>query len=1013
MPFIIDGGGGTPSPTPTPVPAPIATSQVDVYVDNTSTGVTTRTGNIAAPFLTIQEALNKIGKPTSSADSLRLMCVHVSSGNYTETLNVPEGRMIKIVCHGWVNFTGNINYLSDGNARLGSGIRSFLSISGIDNNLATSTHIGRQGGMLINGRIVRKGTSVTGITTHDLYLSNVQVTGGIGWDASIAQPGGTSVYLVRSRLQGTTSDQLNDASTGFPLVFQQVEDSKIEGTLKLSRFGGAVRTEFSSVAMTLLQAGGDIPPYGFFDCVWTGTNSITAPANSFKLNGVSFVNSAAVTLSGGVTRQRIEDFTPLATGATDNAVTRFDGTTGLLQTSGVTIDDTNNVKGAASVQLTGGTGTAGTLSWNDGDGTIDIALKGGQTVLQVGQEQVARVLNNTGAALSDGQVVYITGAQGQRPTVALADADIEATSSATIGIVTEPIANGAEGFVTLSGLVRNVDTSAWAEGAQLYVSGTAGALTTTKPVPPAHAVRIGWVVRQHATSGSILVHVQNGYELDELHDVLLSGLADKQILAYDAASGLWKNTANNPTSLTGPTSITANSTSAALVVTQDGAGNALEVRDATGDATPFMIDANGNVGVKISTGVTGAALSVAGDATSGILDGFRASNDSGGYALRMFKNRNANVYLNTSVQNGDLIGAIQCYGSDGTAYGMGAQIVSQVDGTPATGSVPARLLFSTTPASGTTPIERMRINSNGGVGIGAVADAPETLRLGKSLTGGTGVVQQWNVGQIQSDVTSGAYYYRTFANTVAANFTIAQIAHYDTVQGPFGAGSTVVSQIGFLAGGTLTGALSNYGFYGNIPAGANRWNFYAASTASNYFAGNVLIGTATDNGAKLQVTGSTKLDGDLDYTGVKSHWMGEVYMVGNATATVIASTANYVKAAGTTIIGNNMGFDNGGVSNRLRYTGAITRMFHVAVSFSFSAASNSQNVEFAVFKNGVRIDSSVQETKTGAAGDVQSTALHVVATLATNDYLEVFCRNLSTASNVTVKNLNFFAMNAN
>ena len=214
----------------------------------------------------------------------------------------------------------------------------------------------------------------------------------------------------------------------------------------------------------------------------------------------------------------------------------------MLQTSGLTIDDTNNVKGAASVQLTGGTGTAGTLSWNDGDGTLDIALKGGQTVLQVGQEQVVRVLNNTGAALSDGQVVYITGAQGQRPTVALADADIEATSSATIGIVTEPIANGAEGFVTLSGLVRNIDTSAWAEGAQLYVSGTAGALTTTKPVPPAHAVRIGWVVRQHAVSGSILVHVQNGYELDELHDVLLATPTNRQSLAYETASGLWKNT---------------------------------------------------------------------------------------------------------------------------------------------------------------------------------------------------------------------------------------------------------------------------------------------------------------------------------------------------------------------------------------------------------------------------------------------------------------------------------------
>lgn len=700
--------------------------------------------------------------------------------------------------------------------------------------------------------------------------------------------------------------------------------------------------------------------------------------------------------------------------STDNALVRFDGANGDVQNSAVLVSDTNNLSGVASLQLTGGAGTDGTVSWNDGDGTLDIALKGGQTVLQVGQEQVVRVLNNTGVALSDGQAVYISGAQGQRPTVALADADIEATSSATIGIVTEPIANGAEGFVTLSGLVRNIDTSAWAEGAQLYVSSTAGALTTTKPIPPAHAVRIGWVVRQHATSGSVLVHVQNGYELDELHDVLISGLADGQILAYDAATGLWKNTANNPTALTGPTSITANSASTALTITQDGTGNALEVRDVSGDATPFVIDANGNVGIKVSTGVTGAALTVAGDASSGAIDGFRSSNDAGGYALRFFKNRNANVYLNTSVQSGDNLGGMQCYGADGTAYAVGAQILSQVDGAPATGSIPARLTLSTTPVGGTTPVERMRINSSGGVGIGAIAEATETLRLGKSLTGGVAVVQQWNVGTVQSDITGGAYYYRTFANTAAANFTITEIMHYDTVQGPFGAGSTVTSQIGFHARPSLIGAVSNFGFYGNIPAGANRWNFFADGSAANHFAGNVLIGTITDSGNKLQVTGNTNVDGNLTYTGTKSHWMGEVYMVGNTTATAITNTANYFKVAGTTIIGNNMGFDNGGgISNRLRYTGAVTRMFHIAVSFSFSTASNSQNVEFAVAKNGVRIDSSVQETKTGTAGDVQSTALHVVATLATNDYLEVFCRNLSTASNVTVKNLNFFAMNAN
>lgn len=501
MPFIIDGGGGTPSPspTPTPVPAPIATSQVDVYVDNTSTGVATRTGNIAAPFLTIQEALNKIGKPTSSADSLRLMCVHVSSGNYTETLNVPEGRMIKIVCHGWVNFTGNINYLSDGNARLGSGIRSFLSISGIDNNLATSTHIGRQGGMAINGRIIRKCTSVTGITTHDLYLSNVVVTGGIGYDSSIAQAGGTSLYLVRSRLQGTTSDQVADSGTGFPLAIQQIEDSKIEGTLKVSRLGGATRTEFASCAMTILQAGGDIPPFGYYDCLFTGSTSLTAPAGAFKLNGVSYKNAASVPLSGGVAREYIDGESPLLATLTSNT---FSGTQTAPNFTGNALS-LNTVTPAA--------GSVGRFIWNDGDGTAEITLKGGNTVLQLGQEQVVRVYNASGSALTDGQVVSITGAQGNRPSVVLADVNDANLSRKTIGVVTEPIAAGAEGFVCTFGIVRNLNTSSFTEGSEVYLGAVAGTLTATRPTSPSRIVLVGDVVRSHASVGSIFVKITQEY----------------------------------------------------------------------------------------------------------------------------------------------------------------------------------------------------------------------------------------------------------------------------------------------------------------------------------------------------------------------------------------------------------------------------------------------------------------------------------------------------------------------
>lgn len=616
MPFIIDGGGGTPSPTPTPVPAPIATSQVDVYVDNTSTGVTTSTGNIAAPFLTIQEALNKIGKPTSSADSLRLMCVHVSSGNYTETLNVPEGRMIKIVCHGWVNFTGNINYLSDGNARLGSGIRSFLSISGIDNNLATSTHIGRQGGMTINGRIIRKCTSVTGITTHDLYLSNVVVTGGIGYDSSIAQAGGTSLYLVRSRLQGTTSDQVADSGTGFPLAIQQIEDSKIEGTLKVSRLGGATRTEFASCAMTVLQAGGDIPPFGYYDCLFTGSTSLTAPAGAFKLNGVSYKNAASVPLSGGVAREYIDGESPLLATLTSNT---FSGTQTAPNFTGNALS-LNTVTPAA--------GGVGQFVWNDGDGTAEITLKGGNTVLQLGQEQVVRVYNASGSALTDGQVVSITGAQGNRLSVVLADVNDANLSRKTIGVVTEPIAAGAEGFVCTFGIVRNLNTSSFTEGSEVYLGSVAGTLTETRPTSPSRIVLVGNVVRSSATVGSIFVKVsqesvpiaESALKLQTARTISLTGDVSGSA-SFDGSQNISIVTTSTPLGYTaenvankgqpnGYAALDANSKVVQTALLSDAASKLQTARNITltGDITgSASFDGSQNISITTTSNITGFA----------------------------------------------------------------------------------------------------------------------------------------------------------------------------------------------------------------------------------------------------------------------------------------------------------------------------------------------------------------------------------------------------------------------
>lgn len=194
--------------------------------------------------------------------------------------------------------------------------------------------------------------------------------------------------------------------------------------------------------------------------------------------------------------------------------------------------------------------TAGTMSWNAEDGTADLKLEGGNVTLQIGQEELVRVVNKTGEDLLEAnyQAVRVSGAQGNRLKVDLAKADVDANSADTIGLVTETIIDNEEGFVTAVGLVRKIDTTGtlqgetWSDGDMLYLSATtAGAITNIKPVAPEHGVRLGYVVSAHQTQGQIYVKVDNGYELDELHNVLITTPEDEDVLFYDATESLWIN----------------------------------------------------------------------------------------------------------------------------------------------------------------------------------------------------------------------------------------------------------------------------------------------------------------------------------------------------------------------------------------------------------------------------------------------------------------------------------------
>jgi hypothetical protein len=246
-------------------------------------------------------------------------------------------------------------------------------------------------------------------------------------------------------------------------------------------------------------------------------------AGSITLGGTLALTSGDIT--GGL------GYTPAASGANSD-ITSLTGITG-----GISSPDFIQFDIAATV-----TPATGRLFFNDGEGGLAYTLKGGNVIQEVGQSQQVLVYNSTGATLTKGQVVYSNGAQGQRPTVALALATGDATSARTLGIVAETIANGAEGWVTSLGIIENINTAAFTAGAQLYLSGSvAGGLTATKPYAPIHMVYVARCIKSHATSGRLFVTVQNGYEMDELHNVVAQAPSNNDGLFYNTSTSLWES----------------------------------------------------------------------------------------------------------------------------------------------------------------------------------------------------------------------------------------------------------------------------------------------------------------------------------------------------------------------------------------------------------------------------------------------------------------------------------------
>ena len=550
------------------------------------------------------------------------------------------------------------------------------------------------------------------------------------------------------------------------------------------------------------------------------------------------------------------------------------------------------------------TGAGTTAQYVRGDGTLATF----PVIAQEAQRLITEVYNSTGATLAKGSIVYINGGQGNLPTVTKAIATGDATSAQTYGVVQSDITNMNNGFVVAMGSLTNLDTQVYPVGTQLYLSATtAGDWTSTKPYAPLHLVYVGIVVRSHPTQGVVEIRIQNGYELDELHDVSAQNPTNGDILQYVAATDLWTKTAGTTTNIAEGTNLyfTDARARAAITLTTTGTSGAATYSGGTLNIPQYQGVLTNPV---TGTGTTNTLPKFTGASTIGnsnvsdngtlITLGSNTTISSGalgigtssltGYSLNITKNITGATtaygvnqigsvqsdvtssafgfinQINTQAASFTL-GAYYHFAAGQLTIGAGSSVTTQIGFEVTAGLVGATNNFG---FRGLIPAGANRWNiymlgtannyMAGSLGIGTTSLTASSLAIAKNITGAATMLVVSQAGTVQSDANTNVIAFNNQINTQATSFALTQYIHYNATQGTIGAGSSVTTQTGFNVSPSMIGGTNNYGFRSGIPVGAGRWNLFIDGTAANYLAGDTGIGTQTLGTATQLTIGGTE-----------------------------------------------------------------------------------------------------------------------------------------------------------
>lgn len=440
--------------------------------------------------------------------------------------------------------------------------------------------------------------------------------------------------------------------------------------------------------------------------------------------------------------------------------------------------------------------------FNNPTGTVTDYIAGDGTIqpfpsTSTSSNLITEVYNKSGSLIQKFKAVYINGGQGNLPSIVLSQANTEPTSSKTYGVVQSDISNMSNGFVIAQGRLENLDTAilGGTEGTSLWLSPSiAGDITITKPSAPNHAVYIGTIVRSHPTQGVVEIKIQNGFELQELHNVSINGsLVDNQVLKYDAPNLLWKN----------ETLVKAD-------VGLDQVDNTSDVNKPVSTATSTAL--SGKVS-KTGDTMTGTLTISPTSGSAAVLQNVEIGQPFGpGYSVISTKLANSDeMYLATSDQTGTTVskqvvvtsgwtqtansgavqvisGVVQTSGNSGNISVASGQVVSGNSGSTIVTS-------GTVTTSGTTGSAVLRSGSNTGSGASGLA----RLRSGDSSNNSSGVVEVYTGTSAAASATGYINMFTGAKGSGAANTGLIQLASGST------AGSGTSGGIGLYTGSSTSG----------------------------------------------------------------------------------------------------------------------------------------------------------------------------------------------------------------